>query len=315
MNSGCLTVFELNVGGHVYATAISALTRKHPNSTLALMVQSYLSEENSNASIETDQEQKDGRKFMCDRQGRLFIDRDGLTFRFILDYLRLGTSNDMPLSTWIEQLIPDYSDKFRLKLEADFYGLQDLSAELDGILTLKDAKEMKNDTTEPVISDWSDYKSRPLNSTARWPSRIALRSNQSQSYYDGGREIQSIPDSYPSFLTIGYRSVYESQRAVGPASSEITQFRRVTRITVSGRSDVARQVFKDDLNDSRDPNRSTCGGYGYTCRYYLKHTYLEAAFETLAANGFTLVSSTSIASSNQGQSRTDSEAIFYRESG
>ena len=145
MNSGCHTVFELNVGGHVYATAISALTQKHPNSTLALLVQSYLSEEKNDAvSMEKDDpEQKDGRKFMCDRQGRLFIDRDGLTFRFILDYLRLGTSNDIPLSTWLEQLIPDYSDKFRLKLEADFYGLQDLSAELDGILTLKDAKEMK----------------------------------------------------------------------------------------------------------------------------------------------------------------------------
>ena len=143
MNSGCLTVLEMNVGGHVYASTISALTQKHPNSTLALLVQSYLSEESNDASMENDSEQKEGRKFMCDRQGRLFIDRDGLTFRFILDYLRLGTSKDMPLSTWLEQLIPDYSDKFRLKLEAEFYGLQDLSAELDRILTLKEAKELK----------------------------------------------------------------------------------------------------------------------------------------------------------------------------
>lgn len=312
MNSDCQTVFELNVGGHVYATTTEALTQKHPNSTLALLVNSYQTQEHQDAPMDNGPSVENGKtqiKLMRDAQGRLFIDRDGLTFRLILDYLRLGISYNLPLSTWVEQLIPDYTEKFRLKLESDYYGLQELSAVLDGVLSLKEGKDMKNDPAEAILPDWSDFKSRPH--STRWPSRIGIR--QSQSYFDSGREIESIPDSYPSFLTIGYRSVYESQRSVGPPTSEITQFRRVTRITVSGRSDVARQVFKDDLNDSRDPNRSTCGGYGYTCRYYLKHTYLEAAFETLAANGFTMVNSSSIGSNNQGQSRTDSEAIFYRE--
>lgn len=146
MNAGCQTVFELNVGGHVYATTTEALTQKHPNSTLALLVQSYQSQENKDASMDNGPNVENGKtnfKFMRDAQGRLFIDRDGLTFRLVLDYLRLGLSYNMSLSTWVEQLIPDYSEKFRLKLEADYYGLQELSAELDGMLSLKEGKEMK----------------------------------------------------------------------------------------------------------------------------------------------------------------------------
>ena len=51
------------------------------------------------------------------------------------------------------------------------------------------------------------------------------------------------------------------------------------------------KVFQEDLNDSRDPARYPLDGY--TCRYYLKHNYLEYAFETLAKKGFELVSSCS----------------------
>ena len=50
---------------------------------------------------------------------------------------------------------------------------------------------------------------------------------------------------------------------------------------------LAREVFGDTLNESRDPDR---GGTNdrYTSRYFLKHSSIEQAFDALLDAGFYL---------------------------
>lgn len=67
-------------------------------------------------------------------------------------------------------------------------------------------------------------------------------------------------------------------------------FRRIHRILVSGRAWACRQIFGKCLNETRDGNMDSMR---YTNRFYLTHTFLEQAFDALAAHGYKLVSSTS----------------------
>ncbi|KPP74889.1 hypothetical protein Z043_105914 [Scleropages formosus] len=64
------------------------------------------------------------------------------------------------------------------------------------------------------------------------------------------------------------------------------KFRRVARIMVCGRIALAKEVFGDTLNESRDPDRPP---EKYTSRFYLKFTYLEQAFDRLSEAGFHMV--------------------------
>ena len=68
------------------------------------------------------------------------------------------------------------------------------------------------------------------------------------------------------------------------------KFRKLTRILVHGKVNVCKEVFKDSLNDSRDPDRGQDGDR-YTARYFLKHTVLEQAFDQLCEAGFRMVGS------------------------
>lgn len=77
------------------------------------------------------------------------------------------------------------------------------------------------------------------------------------------------------------------------------------------------QIFRDDLNDSRDPDRYPSGGY--TSRYYLKHNYLEHALETMASCGFILITTCSNGTKTLPaqakefkQWTTYAEYVFYR---
>lgn len=49
---------------------------------------------------------------------------------------------------------------------------------------------------------------------------------------------------------------------------------------------LAKEVFSDTLNESRDPDRPP---KRYTSRYYLKFNFLEQAFDKLTAVGFHMV--------------------------
>ena len=66
------------------------------------------------------------------------------------------------------------------------------------------------------------------------------------------------------------------------------KFRKLTRILVHGKINICKEVFKDTLNDSRDPDRGNDGDR-YTARYFLKHTILEQAFDQLCEAGFKMV--------------------------
>ena len=91
----------LNVGGNLFTTTTSTLTR-YPETMLGAMFS--------------------GRHALIqDKSGAYFIDRDGRHFHEILNYLR-GSTASMPES--MTQLTPRALEE--LKVEADFYGMKDL---------------------------------------------------------------------------------------------------------------------------------------------------------------------------------------------
>ena len=68
------------------------------------------------------------------------------------------------------------------------------------------------------------------------------------------------------YITVGYRGTF----AIGRGDMSTTGFRKLGRILVCGKSALCREVFKDTLNESRDPDRGLDGDR-YTARYFLKH--------------------------------------------
>ena len=69
------------------------------------------------------------------------------------------------------------------------------------------------------------------------------------------------------------------------------KFRKISRILVCGRVHLCREVFGETLNESRDPDHGQTDRY--TSRFFLKHTFLEQAFDMLGEGAFLMVSSTS----------------------
>ncbi len=91
-------IVKLNVGGRHFATTRTTLT-SHPDSVLAKMF-------------------SDPNPAMLDEEGRYFIDRDGEVFKVILEYLRSHHLVDFGVS------------KQRIRLEAEFFGLDNLIQDL-----------------------------------------------------------------------------------------------------------------------------------------------------------------------------------------
>ena len=63
------------------------------------------------------------------------------------------------------------------------------------------------------------------------------------------------------------------------------KFRKISRILISGRVSLCREVFGETLNESRDPEGT---GDRYSSRYFLRHSSLEQAFDTLVEANFEL---------------------------
>ncbi|XP_069057863.1 BTB/POZ domain-containing protein KCTD8 [Pleurodeles waltl] len=119
-------------------------------------------------------------------------------------------------------------------------------------------------------------------------------------------------DKRAGFITIGYRGSYTLVRD----NQADAKFRRVARIMVCGRIALAKEVFGETLNESRDPDRPP---EKYTSRFYLKFTYLEQAFDRLSENGFHMVACNSTGTAAfVNQYRDDkiwssyTEYIFFR---
>ncbi|XP_051918523.1 BTB/POZ domain-containing protein KCTD12-like [Hippocampus zosterae] len=222
-----------------------------------------------------------------DGKGRFFFDRDGFLFRYILDYLRDS-----------ELFLPEFfKERRRLQKEADFFRLPELSSRLA-------APSKENSPTE----DGGEPEEAELASPTTTTSTTTTTSSSSSS----DRTLRS-PGSGGGYITVGYRGSY----TIGRDIQADAKFRRVARITVCSKIGLAKEVFGDTLNESRDPDRTSDK---YTSRYYLKYNFLEQAFDRLAEAGFHMVAcnstgTCSYASSDPGEDKvwtSYTEYVFSR---
>ncbi|XP_034042666.1 BTB/POZ domain-containing protein KCTD12.1 [Thalassophryne amazonica] len=199
-----------------------------------------------------------------DSKGRFFLDRDGFLFRYILDYLR-----DLNL------VLPDYfPEKSRLQREADFFQLRDLSRRLSPRVS------KENSISEDISqSDTEDAAQQGGLDTLRTAAAAAVATG-------GATRSPSLDSRKSGYITVGYRGSY----TIGRDIQSDAKFRRVARITVCGKTSLAKEVFGDTLNESRDPDRPP---ERYTSRYYLKYNFLEQAFDKLTEVGFHMVACSS----------------------
>ncbi|XP_034963908.1 BTB/POZ domain-containing protein KCTD16 [Zootoca vivipara] len=193
-------VIELNVGGQVYFTRLSTLTGI-PQTLLWKMFTSKRESANDLAK---------------DSKGRIFIDRDGFLFRYILDYLRDK-----------QVVLPDhFPERGRLKREAEYFQLPDL-------VKLLSPDEIKQSPDDYCHSDYEEVSQSS-------DTRICAPSSLMPS------------DRKWGFITIGYRG----SCTMGRETQADAKFRRVPRILVCGRIALVKEVFGESLNESRDPDRA-----------------------------------------------------------
>ncbi|GAB5570856.1 BTB/POZ domain-containing protein KCTD8 isoform X1 [Prionailurus iriomotensis] len=246
-------VVELNVGGQVYVTKHSTLLSV-PDSTLASMFSPSSPRGGARRRGELPR----------DSRARFFIDRDGFLFRYVLDYLR-----DKQLA-----LPEHFPEKERLLREAEYFQLTDLVKLLSPKVTKQNSL---ND--EGCQSDLEDNVSQGSSDALLLRGAAAAAPSGPGAHGGGGG---GAPDKRSGFLTLGYRGSYTTVRD----NQADAKFRRVARIMVCGRIALAKEVFGDTLNESRDPDRPP---EKYTSRFYLKFTYLEQAFDRLSEAGFHMV--------------------------
>lgn len=251
-------VVELNVGGQVYVTKHSTLLSV-PDSTLASMFSPSSPRGGARRRGELPR----------DSRARFFIDRDGFLFRYVLDYLR-----DKQLA-----LPEHFPEKERLLREAEFFQLTDLVKLLSPKVTKQNSL---ND--EGCQSDLEDNVSQGSSDALllRGAAAGGAPSGSGAHGVSGVVGSSGAPDKRSGFLTLGYRGSYTTVRD----NQADAKFRRVARIMVCGRIALAKEVFGDTLNESRDPDRQP---EKYTSRFYLKFTYLEQAFDRLSEAGFHMV--------------------------
>ncbi|UJR13932.1 hypothetical protein I4U23_000937 [Adineta vaga] len=269
-----LDVIELNVGGVTYATTLGTLHQAESDSPLVTISTSNTSETRS--------------IFGRDSKNRVFIDRDGVLFRYILDYLR-----NRKLA-----LPENFSERDRLRNEAEYYRLTGMSQALEQ--TRSSSSANGKHSSENLL-----YKTATVNS-------VDLNSSLMNS-----RGLP-VPRSNVGYVVIGYRGTF----AFGRDGLADVKFRKISRILVCGRVRLCREVFGETLNESRDPDHGQTDRY--TSRFFLKHTFLEQAFDMLSEASFFMVgcaaSGCSNSTSEMGK-QTDNEEnrwlhynefVFYR---
>ncbi|CAO2624583.1 BTB/POZ domain-containing protein KCTD12 [Lemmus lemmus] len=214
-----------------------------------------------------------------DNKGRFFIDRDGFLFRYVLDYMRD-----------LQVVLPDHFPECgRLHREAEYFKLPELAKML--ALKMNNLNSVVNDSCQIDVEELSPS----IDATFNFSSANTIHLKKA------------------GFITIGYRGSYTLGRDIQTDA----KFRRVARIMVCGKISLAKEVFGDTLNESRDPDRPP---ERYTSRYYLKFTFLEQAFDKLADAGFHMVACNSTGTCTATHDQTDdriwtsyTEYVFYRE--
>ncbi|XP_072513456.1 potassium channel tetramerisation domain containing 12.2 [Salminus brasiliensis] len=205
--------------------------------------------------------QQSAAELSTDTKGRFFLDRDGFLFRYILDYLRDGNL-----------VLPDYfRERAGLRREAEFFQLRELARRLAPQVSKENS--ISDEAQGEHEHDDGGGSALPTTSTTTTTLTSVLSEPRSPSLKCG-------------YITIGYRGSY----TIGRDIQTDAKFRRVARITVCGKTSLAKEVFGDTLNESRDPDRPP---ERYTSRYYLKYNFLEQAFDRLAEVGFRMVACSS----------------------
>jgi len=261
------TIVELNVGGVFYSTSVATLTSE-PGSKLALMFDLSELKNNEESTL------------LKDSKGKYFIDRDGVLFRYILDYLRNK-----------KLVLPEnFQETKRLLIEADFYELPSLVSSLR--VTTFELPEIKSNnvptsttvTTEENCSIQQRANNSDINPHPKLSNRFSFpaSSHSPTSPRPCASDLTGLTGAAGT-IVIGYRGTF----AFGKDGLSDVKFRKLTRILVHGKVILAREVFGDTLNESRDPDR---GGTNdrYTSRYFLKHSSIEQAFDALLDAGFYL---------------------------
>ncbi|XP_038625644.1 BTB/POZ domain-containing protein KCTD12 [Tachyglossus aculeatus] len=261
-------IVELNVGGQVYVTRRGTVVSV-PDSLLWRMFS-----------------QQRPQELARDSKGRFFLDRDGFLFRYILDYLR-----DLRL------VLPDYfPERSRLQREAEYFQLPELARRLGG------GPQAGPDGDPPprgLLRTGGDEAQHPQHPQQQHPqhpppqSSAGASSPPAEPASPGPAGASSAaPSPSPEggrrsgYITVGYRGSY----TIGRDAQADAKFRRVARITVCGKTSLAKEVFGETLNESRDPDRPP---ERYTSRYYLKFNFLEQAFDRLSEAGFHMVACSS----------------------
>lgn len=176
-----------------------------------------------------------------------------------------------------ELFLPEFfKERKRLQKEADFFQLPELSRRLSA--ASKDSS-CADDSGEPEEAELSS----PVTSST-------------------DRSLPS-PGASAGYITIGYRGTY----TIGRDIQADAKFRRVARITVCSKISLAKEVFGETLNESRDPDRPPDK---YTARYYLKYNFLEQAFDRLADAGFHMVACNSTGTCSYGSSDPGEDKLW-----
>uniref|UniRef100_A0A3B3Z927 BTB domain-containing protein n=1 Tax=Periophthalmus magnuspinnatus TaxID=409849 RepID=A0A3B3Z927_9GOBI len=154
-------------------------------------------------------------------------------------------------------VLPDYfPEKSRLQREADFFQLQDLAKRLSPRMS-KD-----NSISEEISQSDTEEGAQQCGPSGTMETLRTVSSS-------GAMRSPSLDSRRSGYITVGYR---------------------VARITVCGKTSLAKEVFGETLNESRDPDRPP---ERYTSRYYLKYNFLEQAFDKLTEAGFHMVACSS----------------------
>ncbi|KAI3384399.1 hypothetical protein SNEBB_006939 [Seison nebaliae] len=236
-------IVRLDVGGTSYTSTIKTLTTENGS-----MLQKWFRAFHDNES-----NIDESGRFLKISDEKVFIDRDGQLFRYILDYLR---QLDISLPN-------DFQEMERLRSEASFFGLNRMVK---------------------IIDKMEKHKKSHTSCSSHHPNNISV----------------TLPTGKTSgYITIGYRGTF----AFGRDGLADVKFRKVLRILVCGKVLLCREVFDTTLNESRDPDHHGQSSR-YTARFYLKHNFLEQAFDALSESGFFMIGS----SGNGTNSYTPSSA-------
>jgi hypothetical protein len=138
------SIITLNVGGSIYTTTLATLTSSGEGNYFSCLL-------------------SDRFPILRDESGHIFVDRDGKSFRYILNYLRTGALHVMAATPTHAALV--YSEILE---EARFFSLQSLVDELERRIV--DIEEHENTPKINVVVTELQRLQRQLKAKAESPT-------------------------------------------------------------------------------------------------------------------------------------------------